>query len=384
MGIKRLTLAELGHVAEDALDVLHQVQDRMLKPNPTKVAPTFTSPYVAELCKVDKKTIPYLAKKHNLSQGDKVEGSRARSYPLDLVIEWAQTVGNFPRRPADKEGVVVAVVNYKGGVAKTTTGVSLAQGLTLRGQKVLLIDLDGQGSSTSLVGLRPEQHVQYDQTIMPLIHDDQPDLRYAVQKTYWHNLSVIPAMSGILGAEFALPARAMDQRGFAFWNVLRDGIKPLRKDFDVIIFDTSPSLSNLTINAMMAADGLLMPCPPEGLDFVSSVQFWGLFRELCENLPGVMDEKTYLFMQVLFTKVKTNDDTSYLVKNWMEKAYGGHINNIEIPESKVAHSTSAQGKTIYDLPGPEGTVDSYRRLKEPMDRLVDYVLEKVSLAWKDE
>jgi chromosome partitioning protein len=214
---------------------------------------------------------------------------------------------------------------------------------------------------------------------MPYIQDQQTDLRYAVQNTYWHNLSVIPASSGLLAAEFALPAKAMSQRGFAFWEVLKNGIEPLRQDFDLILIDTSPSLSYLTLNAMIAADGLLMPCPPDALDFASSVQFWGIFSELIDNLPNAKNKK-FDFVSVVYTKVQANE-ISRLVKTWMKQAYGAHINGIEIPESNAAKTASAQLKTIYDLTKPDGSVEAYRRYKEPLDRLADYILDQLAIAW---
>jgi chromosome partitioning protein len=242
-----------------------------------------------------------------------------------------------------------------------------------------VIDCDGQGTATQLVGISPEQDVEIEQTIMPYIHGDEADLRYAVQPTYWHNLSVIPASSGLLAAEFAIPAKAMSQRGFRFWEMLANGIGPLREEFDLIIIDTSPSLSHLTVNAMIAADGLLMPCPPDALDFASSVQFWGIFSELVDGLPNAK-EKRYDFISIIYTKVQANE-ISRLVKTWMKQAYGAHINGIEIPDSTAARTASAQLKTIYDLSKPDGSAEAYRRYKEPLDRLADYVVDQLALSW---
>lgn len=380
MEFQEVTLADLDQVANDARDVLAQVHVMMAKPNPMKKAPTFTAPYIAELCKLDRTQIRYLADKHNLPYGKKIPGSKAHEYSLEDTILWAKTVGKFPVRPEGKLGKVISTVNYKGGVAKTSTTIALAQALTLRGQKVLIIDCDGQGTATQLTGINPEQNVQEEQTIMPYIYGEEKDLRYAVQQSYWHNLSIIPASSVILAAEFALPGRAMKEKGFPFWDVLHQGITPLREEFDVILFDTSPSLSHLTVNAMLASNGLLMPCPPDALDFASSVQFWGLASELLATLPGVAENKRYDFMTVVYTKVQSND-ASRLVKTWMAKAYGSHINGIEIPESAAARLASAQLKTIYDLSKPDGSIEAYRRYKEPLDRLADYVLDKLATSW---
>lgn len=382
--LEQVSLDDLSRVAEDARSVLDQVHKLMQQPNPTKAPPTFSSPYIAELCKVDKTQIRHLSEKHGLPYGKKIPGSKAHEYSLDDVILWSRSIGQWPQRPKDKPGLAIAVVNYKGGVAKTSTAIALAQGLTLRGQKVLLVDLDGQGTATQLCGLNPEEHVDEERTIMPFVYGDQPDLRYAVQQTYWSNLSLIPASSIILAAEFALPGRAVREPGLDFWNVIKRGIEPLRQDFDVIVFDTSPSLSHLTMNGMLAADGLVMPCPPDALDFASSVQFWGLFADLANSFKkydSKLASKKYNFMTVVMTKVQPTDGHR-LVRPWMKQAYGRHVNMIEIPESAAARMASAQLKTIYDLSKPDGTAEAYRRFKEPMDRLCDEILEKIALSWR--
>ena len=381
MALQRVTMQDLDKLAVTAADVLEQVRSAMIEPHPRKIAPAFNSSAIAEMCGIDKTQVKYLTQKHELPIGRKIEGSKAKEYTLEEAIKWVQKIANRPTRPAVKLGKVVAVCNYKGGVAKTSTTMALAQAATLRGLKVLLIDCDGQGTATQLSGISPEQDVEVQHTIMPYIYDDHPDLAYAVQDTYWHNLSIIPASSGLLAAEFALPAKAMSSRGFPFWEVLRKGIAPLLNKFDLVLIDTSPSLSHLTVNAMIAADGLIMPCPPEALDFASSVQFWGIFSELIESLPNAK-AKIYDFISIVYTRVGTND-ISRLVKTWMKQAYGVHINGIEIPESRAAQTASAQLKTVYDLSKPDGSLESYRRYKEPLDRLADFVLDQLALSWSE-
>lgn len=375
----RVSMDELANLAATSADVLSQVRKLMAKPHPRKEAPTFSSGAIADLCRIKRDQIKYLTAKHNLPAGVKVEGSKAKEYSLTDAIEWVSTISNLPKRPKGRKGTVAAVVNYKGGVAKTSTCMSLAQGLTLRGLTVLVVDCDGQGTATQLTGLSPEEDVETEDTVMPYIYGDQPDLSYAVQPTYWHNLFVIPAASGVLAAEFALPAKALQEKGFKFWEVLKAGLEPLRDQFDVILIDTSPSLSHLTINAMMAADALVMPCPPEALDFASSVQFWGVFTELAQHFKGA-SEKVFDFVTIVYTKAKTND-AARLVKSYMAQAYGSFMNGIEIPDSDAARMASAQLKTIYDLSKPDGSTESYRRYKEPLDKLAEFVHEQLALSW---
>ncbi|RZI40336.1 ParA family protein [Herbaspirillum sp. HC18] len=379
MAIQKVKMADLDEMAAIAADVLEQVRDAVAQPHPMKVAPAFNSNYIAELCKVDRSDMRYLAPKHDLPLGVKLPGNKSREYSLAETIAWSKAIAGYPSRPDGQPGKVVAICNYKGGVAKTSTAVAVAQALTLRGFKVLVLDCDGQGSATQLCGISPERDVAFEHTVMPFIDGDQPDLRYAVQETYWTNMYVIPAASSLLGAEFSLPAKAIEKPGYRFWEALKEGIEPLRSEFDIIVVDTSPSLNHLTVNAMFAADALIMPCPPEALDFASSVQFWGLFSELMSKFPDA-SKKEYDFVTIVYTKVQSSE-VARLVKGWMAAAYGPRANLIEIPESAAARLASASLKTIYDTPKAEGSVEAYRRYKEPMDRLTDYVMDQLALAW---
>lgn len=379
--IGAVSMPELTQMAATASDVLGQVREQVTQPNPLKTAPVFTSSYIADLCKTDRAQIRYLAERHELPAGQKVEGSKAREFSLQDTIDWVKAIGGYAARPEGKRGKVIAVCNYKGGVGKTSTAVSIAQGLTLRGLRVLLVDCDGQGSATQLCGISPERDVRFEQTVMPYVDGDQPDLEYACQPTYWHNLDIIPASSSLLGAEFSLPAKAIDVRGFKFWLVLKNGLAPLLDRYDAVVLDTSPSLGHLTVNAMFAADALVMPCPPEALDFASSVQFWEIFTELATHFPGAQD-KTYDFITIVYTKTKNKKtDMSHMVRAWMKEAYGVHVSAIEIPESDTARTAAIQLKTIYDMAKPETAIETHRRYKDPVDALVNQVLDSLAFAW---
>ncbi|MGI4849268.1 MAG: ParA family protein, partial [Janthinobacterium lividum] len=382
-----ITIGELTKMAADAADVFEQVRDALLEPFPRKQSPHFSIPQVAALCNVNRAQFKSLVKKHSLPEGTLLDQEKSKTYTMAEAIQCVQTIGKHPSRPEDKPGKMIVVCNYKGGVNKTTTAVCLAQGLALRGLKVLLVDMDGQGSATMLSGFSPELEIEHDQTIMPYIYGEQPDLSYAVRETYWHNMDLIPGSSSLLASEFVIPAKARDQQlikeGYQFWMELTHGLAPLREKYDAIILDTSPSLGYLTQNAMVAADGLLMPCPLDALDYASSTQFWGVFAELTETLPGFKETKTYDFVEIFLTKTKPESDLmATAVRGWIQASYGIHLGAIGIPDSIAAKSAAAQLKTIYDLQKPDGSMESYKRYKEPIDALVDHVLGQLSIAWR--
>jgi chromosome partitioning protein len=294
-------------------------------------------------------------------------------FTLAELRRWSQDLRKTKLRPEGAEAITMVTANFKGGVTKTTTAVTLAQGLSMRGHKVLLIDADPQGSATTLFGLLPGVEVGEEQTILPLCRGDEDSIEYAIRPTYWDGIDLVPAMNGLFSAEFDLPSRQMTSKGFEFWNVLHNGIDNARLEYDVIIVDTPPSLSYITINAIMAADGLVMPLPPSALDFLSSSQFWSLVSELTQGLKNHGAIKMFDFIDVVLSKVNPEDTATSVVRDWIANAYGEKVVPVEIPDTSTAGSASAQFGTVYD--------QTRRRATQAYDRLVDLVEEQIGTAW---
>lgn len=148
-----------------------------------------------------------------------------------------------------KENRVLAVVNQKGGVGKSTTAVNLSAALGELGKRVLVVDLDPQGNATSGFGLSKNQREQcvYNALL------GETDLASLAEVTKFKGVTVVPATIQLAGAEVEL-VTAMSRE-----TRLRNLIEPVRDSYDYIIIDCAPSLGLLTINALTAADGLLIP-----------------------------------------------------------------------------------------------------------------------------
>lgn len=287
-------------------------------------------------------------------------------------------------RPAGRKAVTIAVGNFKGGVAKTTTAMILAQGLSLRGHRVLAIDTDPQGSLTTLHGLLPEAEVTEDMTIGPLCDGSENDIRYAIRSTYWDGLDLVAAAPFLFSAEFSLPARQMQKPGFKFWDVLNAGLETVRDMYDVIVIDTPPSLSYVTINALWAANGIVVPVPPSGLDFASSAQFWSLLSDLGTNLDGQSKErdgKAFDFLHVLLSRVDAADPAMPAVRQWIQTTYGEYTLPVEIPKTSVTSNKAAEFSTVYDVQKYEGAAKTYKRAIDAYDAFVELVEQSVVGAW---
>jgi chromosome partitioning protein len=354
----------------------------MLAPDARKKAPAFTTSQVAAVCGLEKAAIDYRIKKGDLPTGQMDDGRR-RKFSLADTRVWAQAYRSKSLRPNNAEAITIAVANFKGGVTKTTTAVTLAQGLSLRGHKVLVIDTDPQGSMTTLFGLLPDVDVSDEKTILGLCYGSELAVDYAISPTYWSGIDIVPANLALYSAEFALPSRQKTEPNFEFWNVLNNGIDVARTNYDVIILDTSPSLSYLTINALLASDGLIMPLPPSTLDFTSSGQFWNLFNDLAANLlTNRGKSKSFDFVDVLLARVDSNDSSSSVVREWITAAYANMVLPVEIPKTSLTASASAEFGTVYDTEPSSINSRTYRRAYDAYERVVELVEGQIQTAWK--
>jgi chromosome partitioning protein len=378
--IRRQSLADIENQAARVAAMMGHIRTAMLSPTSKKGAPTLSALQLAQICDVDKAKIAYRLTRDDLPAGT-MHGNR-REWPMAEAQQWIREFRAHHLRPAGATGTTITVANFKGGVAKTTSAVTLAQGLSMRGHKVLLVDLDPQGSATTLFGVLPDAEVDAEHTAMLLFSGEHDDLSYAIRPTYWPGIDLVCAAPLLFGAEFALPARQTRDPGFEFWRVLDRGLDQARDAYDVIVIDTPPALSYVTINALMAADGVIMPLPPSALDFASSVQFWDLFSDLCNQLVRSRgQDKHFEFIDVLLSRVEASDAASSVVRQWVIEGYGDKVLPIEIPKTSVTATASAEFGTVYDLPRGSMNTKTFSRARDAYDRMCELVEQQIEAVW---
>lgn len=379
---KKYSIASIVQIADRAAQMVEEVRERMLAPRAQKTSPQFSLTQVAAMCGTEKGSLAYRAHKGEVPTGRMNETGSRREFSLAEARACVKLYRHGKLRPAGKRAVTIAIGNFKGGVSKTTTAMTLAQGLSLKGHRVLAVDLDPQGSLTTLFGLLPDAEVDESKTFAPLAYGVESSIRGSIQATYWDGIDLVAASPTLFGAEFALPAQQVRDPKFRFWDVLNLGLEDVRDEYDVIVIDTAPALSYLTINAFLAADGLVVPVPPSALDFASSASFWGLFSDLASNLVKVAGiEKSFDFVNVLLSRVDSSDAASAAVRQWITTTYGENMLLVEIPKTAVASMTAAEFGTVYDLSRYEGSLKTYKRAREAYDRFVDLMEDAVLSAW---
>ena len=152
-------------------------------------------------------------------------------------------------------GKVISLVNQKGGVGKTTTSINLSSSLGHLGKKVLLIDLDPQSNSTTGLGVN---RVKIKKSIYNVIMGDC-EIRDAIIKTPFKNLSVIPAMIDLAGVDIELIQISVQDKEFVITEQLKKQLDIIKDRYDYIIIDCPPNLGILTTNALAASDSVLIP-----------------------------------------------------------------------------------------------------------------------------
>lgn len=193
-----------------------------------------------------------------------------------------------PTRP--KQPRIVAIANQKGGVGKTTTAINLAAGLVELGARVLLVDLDPQGNASTGLGIEPEQRKF---TTYDLLIDEAP-LAEVVQPSLIDGLLVCPANADLSSADMELVAN--EKRSFLLHDALRQPAMDAY-DLDFILIDCPPSLSLLTVNALVASHSILVPLQSEFFALEGLSQLMLTIREVRQTAnPNLRIEGVVLTM----------------------------------------------------------------------------------------
>ena len=240
-------------------------------------------------------------------------------------------------------GKIIAIVNQKGGVAKTTTAINLSAAIAQRGHHTLLVDLDPQGNATSGLGIdrRQIEHCVYD-----LLINDAP-LEAVLLHTDYQQLDLIPATIQLAGADVELVSAISRE------NRLRQILRPQKERYDYIFIDCPPSLGLLTINALSAADRALLPLQCEYYALEGVTQLLNTYEMIRKNLNPDLEIEG-----VLLTMFDARTNLSSQVADEARNYFGRKVYDTQISRSVRLSEAPSHGLPgiIYD-PKSRGAVE---------------------------
>ncbi|MGB0901450.1 AAA family ATPase [Halocynthiibacter sp.] len=361
----------------------------------------------------------------DLPQGEGESGSKwftleeVLSLRTHFAAEGVSTKEYLPYRPEGMPAKVAAVANFKGGVGKTSTAAHLAMSAALDGYKVLVIDLDSQGSMTSIMGgTVPDEW----STVFPLLAKDyaravtaenevrraksQPEIpldetlkealevspRNVIQKTHWPNIDLIGAQLNLYWAEFQIPVWRMGLKSWALWDGLTNFLEDegILDEYDIVLLDTPPALGYLTINALAAADILLVPLGASFLEFDSTGRFFDMLYttfasiedgenalQRAAGLPEIKFE--WDVVRAIITRFDASQQTD--MANVIQAYFGDFMNAYRQDFTALVGQAGEQVNGIYEADYRDFNRDTYVRGREAFDQTYAEFKELLIGSW---
>lgn len=406
----------LGRISENYRRGRRDLAERGLQENGERVLRPFST------WEITKYLIPVapqhfrrvLRQNPDLPQGRSETEGGAKWFTLEEVLrlraffgtEGSKSKEYLPYRPKGLPAKIVAVANFKGGVGKTSTCAHLAMSAALDGYRVLMIDLDSQGSLSSMFGVQAEDEWQtvfpllarhYGETLRadnqrridrgeaPLPLDDTlaealkvraSDL---IRPTHWPNIQMIGAQLNLYWAEFQIPVWRMASRSWKLWSALTDSLSAdgVLDQYDLIFLDTPPALGYLTINGLAAADIVLVPFGASFLEFESTGRFFDMLSstfssiEDSENIAARALGREELHFEwdairAVMTRYDANQqaEMAALIQSYLGPSLSPHRQDF----TALIGQAGEQVHGIYEADYRDFNRETYARGRETFDR----------------
>jgi len=252
----------------------------------------------------------------------------------------------------------IPVINNKGGVGKTTTAVNIAAGLADRGRRVLLIDLDSQGSASVSLGVDQSDLTPSSADVL----FDEVGVTEAIRPTHLDDVDLLTGSLDLANADIRLKQQSNGH------NRLREVISEIEDDYQSIIIDCAPSTSILSVNALVAADAFIVPVAPSYLALEGVVSLGETVRRVRQGIGEAAP-----ILGVLLTMVDRSQDGVPDTIDQLRNHYGGKVFDQEIRQDPKLEEAPSRGKDIFRYaPRSRGAEDYGHVIDEIEDRLQRY------------
>lgn len=382
--------SDIGAFADSLAESLDRQMKAAFKPEDRKALRRFSSTEVAELLRVSPSN---LRNRHKDGSFPEVfTDSRGHRFYTSEEVDALRTIlartgkNSDAYRPGRRDSdklQVISVVNFKGGSSKTTATIHLAQRYALRGFRVLVLDLDPQASLTTFFGFRPELEFAEGGTIYDALrYEGKVPLSTVIQKTYFHNLDMVPA--GLMLSEYETEtANALARRlQPIFAERLALALDEVEADYDLVLIDCPPQLGFLTLTALAASTGLLVTVVPGMLDIASMSQFLKLASETIKAVEEAIGRRvTWDFVKFLITRYEPSDGPQTQMAAYLRSILAGQVMTEPMLKSTAISDAGMTQQTVYEVDPSQLIRKTIDRALSSVNNVADELEQTIHLAW---
>lgn len=364
--------------------MLLTLRNYVTAPEKRKKPRTWSPMEATKMVKVSAPTFRKLLKSHENIPGIEVQtnqhGHQVKGYTLEAINILRDLAKTRYVRPDGSNTLIIAITNLKGGVGKTATAAELGKKIAIEGLKCLMLDFDAQGTLTLISsGFIPDLELSYEQTITKSLLEDPNEIHNIIFKTNFDGLDIIPANLAIQDCDLILPNSNKNNTttlGSPFTR-LKKALDLIKNKYDVILIDCGPNLGMLTLNTIIACDGMIIPIPPSMSDYSSFIMFTGALK----NLFGDLEGKKLDYLRILLSKHPGNNEALQM-ENMMREQFGRYILSNHMCETiEIAKAANEIG-TIYDITKPRGSREAYRRAIQHLDDVNLEIINNFKDIWE--
>jgi chromosome partitioning protein len=373
---------------------LQALREKLFPPESNKVLRTFSSGEVARLLGTSDSYLRQLSLERS-GPSPTTNASGRRSYTLAQVNELRQflaitkpkdALGFLPRRRPAERLQTIACVNFKGGSAKTTTSLYLAQYLAMRGYRVLALDLDPQASLTSMFGLQPEFDLGDGDTLFGAIRYDENrrSLKDIIRPTYFSGIDLIPGNLELMEFEHETPRALVEARrpsGIAFYKRVGVALAEVEADYDIAVIDCPPQLGYLTLGALCASTSLLITIHPQMVDVASMSQFLLMTADLLAVVRKAGGELKHDFIRYVVTRHEPHDGPQSQIVALLRGLFGQAVLAATVWKSTAIADAGLTKQSLYELERGAVGRATFDRALESLEAVNGEILSLIHKAW---